>query len=189
MRFHSSLPTRRMPLLRLDSASLNYGTLILLDSVDFSISRGHKIGLLGRNGTGKTSLLKILAGELLPESGERWMRPGTRIAWLQQTLPEADDQTVYDVVASGLAETGRLLAEYHHLLQHDDLRPTSVPCPASSSNWRHGMAGACSNRWRPRSASYNCRGKPAWRNLSGGWRRRVALGPGAGERAGYSPSR
>jgi len=80
MRFHPSLPPRRMPLLRLDSASLNYGTLILLDSVDFSISRGDKIGLLGRNGAGKTSLLKILAGEISPESGEHWMRPGTRIA-------------------------------------------------------------------------------------------------------------
>jgi ATP-binding cassette subfamily F protein uup len=62
-----------------------------------------------------------LAGEIIPESGERWLRPGTRIAWLQQVLPEADDQTVYDLVASGLVETGRLLAEYHHLVQAEDL--------------------------------------------------------------------
>ena len=110
-----------MPLIRLDNASLHYGNLALLDAVDFSVSRGNKIGLLGRNGAGKTTLLKILAGEIVPESGERWLRPGTRIAWLQQVLPEADDQTVYDVVASGLAETGRLLAEYHHLIQAEDL--------------------------------------------------------------------
>ena len=77
-------------------------------NVNFSVSRGSKIGLLGRNGAGKTTLLKVLAGEIEPDSGERWLRPGTRIAWLRQILPDADEQTVYDVVASGLAETGRL---------------------------------------------------------------------------------
>ena len=80
-----------MPLLRLDKASLHYGTQILLDAVDLSISRGQKLGLLGRNGAGKTSLLKILAGEIAPDSGERWLRPGVRMARLEQTLPHADD--------------------------------------------------------------------------------------------------
>ncbi len=46
--------------------------------------RAARIGLLGRNGAGKTTLLKVLAGEIIPDSGERWLRPGTRIAWLQQ---------------------------------------------------------------------------------------------------------
>ncbi len=110
-----------MPLLRLKTASLHYGNLALLDGVDFGISRGDRIGLLGRNGAGKTTLLKVLAGEIVPESGERWLRPGTRIAWLRQVLPEADDQTVYDVVASGLTDTGRLLTEYHRLVQAGDL--------------------------------------------------------------------
>ena len=105
-----------MPLLRLDNASFHYGNLALLDGVDINIARGNKIGLLGRNGAGKTTLLKVLAGDIVPESGECWLRPGTRIAWLQQILPEADEQTVYDIVASGLVETGRLLAEYHHLM-------------------------------------------------------------------------
>ena len=73
-----------MPLLRLKTASLHYGNLALLDGVDFGISRGDRIGLLGRNGAGKTTLLKVLAGEIVPESGERWLRPGTRIAWLRQ---------------------------------------------------------------------------------------------------------
>ncbi|MCL4104241.1 UNVERIFIED_CONTAM: hypothetical protein GTU68_035103 [Idotea baltica] len=93
-----------MPLLRLDTASLHYGTQVLLDNIDFSIGKGTRLGLLGRNGVGKTTLLKVLAGEIIPESGEHWMRPGTRLAWLRQTLPDADEQTVYDVVASGLAE-------------------------------------------------------------------------------------
>ena len=83
-----------MPLLRLDNTSLHYGNLALLDGVGFQIAKGNKIGLLGRNGAGKTTLLKVLAGEIIPETGERWLRPGTRMAWLQQTLPEADEQTV-----------------------------------------------------------------------------------------------
>ena len=90
-----------MSLLRLDKASLHYGTHILLDQVDLNIERGDRLGLLGRNGAGKTTLLRVLAGEQLPDSGERWLRPGTRLARLQQTLPEGDEQTVYDAVAAG----------------------------------------------------------------------------------------
>ena len=65
-----------MPLLRLDNATLHYGTLTLLDGVNLSISKGKKIGLLGRNGAGKTVLLNVLAGEIQTETGERWLRPG-----------------------------------------------------------------------------------------------------------------
>ena len=163
-----------MPLLRLDNASLHYGTLTLLDSVDFSISRGNKIGLLGRNGAGKTTLLKVLAGEIIAESGERWLRPGTRIAWLQQVLPEADEQTVYDVVASGLAETGRLLAEYHHLVQAEDLTDMNALSRVqqqleAQDGWRlqQRVETTISQLDLPADASMS--------ELSGGWRRRVAL--------------
>lgn len=163
-----------MPLIRLDNASLHYGNLALLDAVDFSVSRGNKIGLLGRNGAGKTTLLKVLAGEIVPESGERWLRPGTRIAWLQQVLPDADDQTVYDVVASGLAETGRLLAEYHHLIQAEDLTDMNALSRVqqqleAQDGWRlqQRVETTISQLDLPADANMS--------ELSGGWRRRVAL--------------
>ena len=163
-----------MPLLRLDNASLHYGNLALLDNVNFSISRGSKIGLLGRNGAGKTTLLKVLAGEIVPDSGERWLRPGTRIAWLKQILPEADEQTVYDVVASGLAETGRLLAEYHHLIQSEDLTDMSALSRVQQQlealdGWRlqQRVETTITQLDLPADASMS--------ELSGGWRRRVAL--------------
>jgi ATP-binding cassette subfamily F protein uup len=163
-----------MPLLRLDNASLHYGNLALLDGVDFSIARGDKIGLLGRNGSGKTTLLKVLAGEIVPESGERWRRPGTVIAWLQQTLPEADEQTVYDVVASGLAETGRLLAEYHHLVQAEALTDMNALSRIqqqleAQDGWRlqQRVETTISQLELPADAPMS--------ELSGGWRRRVSL--------------
>ena len=163
-----------MPLLRLTGASLHYGTLVLLDAVDFSISRGDKIGLLGRNGAGKTTFLKILTGELLPESGQRWLRPGTRIASLQQVLPEADEQSVYDVVASGLAEAGRLLAEYHHLLQAGEQSDMGA-----LSRVQHQLEAEDGWRLQQRvETTISQLQLPAdspMKELSGGWRRRVAL--------------
>ena len=99
-----------MPLLKLDKASLHYGTQVLMDEVDLTIRKGDRLGLLGRNGAGKTTLLRLLAGEQAADSGERWLRPGVRLARLQQTLPAADDLTVYDAVAAGLEDAGKLLA-------------------------------------------------------------------------------
>ncbi len=164
-----------MPLLRLDQATLHYGPLVLLDGVDFSLTKGQKIGLLGRNGAGKTTLLKVLAGDLQLDGGERWLRPGTRLAWLQQTLPQADEQTVYDVVASGLAETGRLLAQYHHLLmdgEHPDL--------AALARVQHQLEARDGWQLQQRVdtviSQLDLPGDARMAELSGGWRRRVALG-------------
>jgi ATP-binding cassette subfamily F protein uup len=163
-----------MPLLRLDKASLHYGNLVLLDAVDFSISKGNKFGLLGRNGAGKTTLLKVLAGDIPPESGERWLRPGTRIAWLQQALPDADEQTVYDVVASGLAETGRLLAEYHHLLQAEDL--TNLDALSRVQHQLESLDGwRLQQRVETTISQLQLPADASMAELSGGWRRRVAL--------------
>ncbi|HLF32193.1 MAG TPA: ATP-binding cassette domain-containing protein [Xanthomonadales bacterium] len=164
-----------MPQIRLDNAHLHYGNLVLLDGVDLSISRGRKIGLLGRNGAGKTTLLKVLAGEIALDSGERWVRPGTRIAWLQQTLPEADQQTVWDVVASGLAETGRLLAEYHHLLL--DGEHTDMDALARVQHQLEAQDGwKLQQRVETIVSQLQLPGEVRMAELSGGWRRRVALG-------------
>ena len=104
-----------MPLLQLTDLSLAFGTHVLLDRVDLTIHRGQRIGILGRNGAGKSTFLKLLNGQISPDSGEYWLRPGTVVTYLDQELPSADGATVYDVVASGLAELGELLKQYHHL--------------------------------------------------------------------------
>ena len=163
-----------MPLLRLDTAALHYGTHVLLDAVDFKLSRGDKVGLLGRNGVGKTTLLRVLAGDVTPDSGERWLRPGTRMAWLQQTLPAADEQTVYDVVASGLAEAGRLVAEYHHLLL--DGEHTDMAALARVQEKLEAQDGwLLQQQIETTISQLQLPGDASMADLSGGWRRRVAL--------------
>ncbi|HUD00342.1 MAG TPA: ATP-binding cassette domain-containing protein [Candidatus Polarisedimenticolaceae bacterium] len=103
-----------MSLLRLDNISLSYGYLPLLSHVQFQIEAGERVCLLGRNGTGKTTLFRIVTGEVVPEAGEIWTEEGLRVAHLEQEVPPDKEQTVFEVVASGLGELGRLLFEYHH---------------------------------------------------------------------------
>jgi ATP-binding cassette subfamily F protein uup len=163
-----------MPLLKLDKLALSYGDLVLLDDVTLSIRRGDKIGLLGRNGAGKTTLLKVIAGDIAVDSGERWIRQGIRIAWLRQVLPQADGQTVYDVVASGLAETGRLLAEYHHLLQAGN--DADLEALSRVQHQLEAQDGwMLQQRVESTISQLQLPGDAAMADLSGGWRRRVAL--------------
>ena len=161
-----------MPLLKLDKASLNYGTHVLLDQVEFQVSAGDRIGLLGRNGAGKSTLLKVLLGTLPPESGERWLRDGINIAYLDQSLPAADELDVYDVVASGLADVGSLLARYHHCIVENDMDGMARAQAEleARDGWRlqQRVETVISQLQLPADALMS--------TLSGGWRRRVALG-------------
>ncbi|MFC1579046.1 ATP-binding cassette domain-containing protein [Pseudomonadota bacterium] len=164
-----------MPLLRLDKASLHFGTQVLLDEVDLVITRGEKLGLLGRNGTGKTTLLKVLAGELSPDSGERWLRPGIKLARLEQTLPEGDELTVFDVVAAGLSGAGELVAEYHRLVH--DATNTDLDALARVQQQLEDMDGwTLQQRVETIISQLQLPADSTMGELSGGWRRRVALG-------------
>ena len=162
-----------MPSLRLDKASLHYGTQVLLDEVELTIKPGDKLGLLGRNGAGKTTLLKILAGDLALDSGERWVRPGVKLARLEQDLPTEASATVYDTVASGLTETGELLSRYHALVLEENPDMDALSQVQSQLEARDG--------WRLQQQVETTLSQlelPAdvpLGELSGGWRRRVAL--------------
>jgi len=161
-----------MPFLKLDKVSLHYGTHVLLDAVDFALRSGDRIGLLGRNGEGKTTLLKVISGEITPESGERWVRQGIKTAYLDQSLPPADDQDVYDVVAHGLAGVGDLLARYHHAILEGDMKVLERVQQEleSKDGWR------LQQRVETVISQLQLPGEARMATLSGGWRRRVALG-------------
>ena len=163
-----------MPLIRLDKISLNFGTHILLDDVNFEIKRGSRIGLLGRNGAGKTTLMKLVAGVIYPDGGERWIRPGVKVAWLEQSLPNADEQTVYDFVADGLAEVGALLKRYHHLtLDYDTGRSAELELVQAELESKDGWS--LSQKVDTVITQLELPQDKHMSELSGGWRKRVAL--------------
>ncbi len=163
-----------MPLLRLDKVSIHYGPRVLLDAVDLSLRRGERVGLLGRNGEGKTTLLGVVAGLLAPDEGERWLRPGTNVAWLDQSLPEADQQSVYDYVADGLAEVGELLKRYHHVIQRaDEASMAQLEQIQQQLEDRDGWR--LQQRVETVLSQLQLPADKLMRELSGGWRRRVAM--------------
>jgi ATP-binding cassette subfamily F protein uup len=110
-----------MPLLRLENISHAYGHVPLLTHVDFQIDAGERVCLVGRNGTGKTTLFRVINGGLVPDEGEIWRSETLRVAHLEQEVPPDTDQTIYQVVAAGIGELGELLVQYHDLTHHHEL--------------------------------------------------------------------
>src|SRR3990167_5046106 len=102
-------------LISVENVSLAYGLDVLLDHVKFQISPGERVCLIGRNGAGKSSLMKIIEGTVQPDSGTVWRAPTLRLARLEQELPKDIASTVFEFVAEGLEEAGKLLAAYHAL--------------------------------------------------------------------------
>jgi len=94
------------PLLALRDVRLTFGGTPLFEGVTTWVGRGDKTCLVGRNGSGKSTLLKVLAGEILPDAGERFVQPGSRVAMLPQD-PALDGATIRDYVAHGLPEAER----------------------------------------------------------------------------------
>lgn len=105
-----------MPLIRLRDLHLAFGGPQLLSGASLTLDKGERICLVGRNGTGKSTLLKIISGQIKPDDGVVEVQPGIRIAWLEQEVPQDARGTVFDVVASGLGRVGEYIQRYHHLL-------------------------------------------------------------------------
>ena len=103
-----------MPLVTLDRVSLAFGHLPLLDAVALNVEPRERVCVLGRNGTGKSTLLRIISGEQAPDSGSVWREPGLRIARLDQDVPLSARLPVFDVVAEGLGDLTDLVLAYHH---------------------------------------------------------------------------
>jgi len=103
-----------LPLAALDHVSLAFGHLPLLDQANLQIEPGERVCVLGRNGTGKSTLLRLLSGDQTPDSGSIWLAPGLRVARLDQDVPLSSARSVFDVVAEGLGELSELVAAFHH---------------------------------------------------------------------------
>ena len=167
------------PLLTLKDVSLAFGDVPLLAQVDLQIEPGERICLLGRNGTGKSTLLRVLAGETAIDDGEIWRRPGLRMASLAQEVPAGEARSVFEVVAGGLEELGQLLGEYHRLalrLEQGEDAPATL---AQFSRLQQQIEAADGWRFEQRvSAAISRLELPPDESmdaLSGGLKRRVLL--------------
>jgi ATP-binding cassette subfamily F protein uup len=136
-----------MPTVRLDKVSLSFGLKPLLDAVDLQIRRAERVCLLGRNGEGKSSLLQLITRQIVPDSGEVWVRPGARVASLAQEVSPASDASVREVVMGGVEAGAAAHEDWQAELQVDQIISRLQLDPDAAM-------GA----------------------LSGGWRRRVMLG-------------
>ncbi len=104
-----------MPYVTLDQASLAFGHVALLDRVEFQLDEGERVGLIGRNGGGKSSLLQVIAGQAQLDDGTLWRQPGIRICYVPQEPVLHAEASVFDEVARGLGDLQRLISNYHRL--------------------------------------------------------------------------
>tara|TARA_R110002072_G_scaffold136124_3_gene278356 strand:+ start:70156 stop:72096 length:1941 start_codon:yes stop_codon:yes gene_type:complete len=169
-----------MLLFRLNNLSLAFGDNPLLDEVSLTIHKGERIGILGQNGAGKSTFMKVLLGQILPDSGELWRADNIKVAYLDQNLPEQDDQTIYDYIANGLEGLGELLRKYHALTRDeqldwtDDRNMRELESLQKQIEQRDGWA--FEHKIEGMLDLLNLPADAPMKTLSGGSRRRAALG-------------
>lgn len=164
-----------MPLLTLKDIHLAYGPQVLLDAESLSIDSGEVVGLLGRNGAGKSSLLNLLNGDIKPDSGERWLKPGCRVACLEQELPLDSEASVYDFIAGGLEEIGDLISTYHALTSHPETTPDMKKLEKIQHEIDANDGWALQNKVETIISQLELEADIPVSSLSGGWIRRTAL--------------
>jgi ATP-binding cassette subfamily F protein uup len=167
-----------MAVLSLSDAQLAFGHVALLDHAEFSLETTERVGLIGRNGTGKSSLLKIIAGQSKLDDGLLVMQQGLKIAYVEQEPHFEQDMTVFDAVASGLGELPALLAEYEALTGQfggDDDEALMDRMHDIQVKLDAGDAWTIKNRVETTLDRLNLNADMLMGTLSGGMQKRVAL--------------
>jgi ABC transport system ATP-binding/permease protein len=167
-----------LPLITLDRVSLAYGHVPLLEHAQLALEAGERVGLIGRNGSGKSCLLRIAAGIAVPDEGELWREPGLAVGMVEQEPVLDSARTVFEEVAEGIGEARRLLVEYHDAA-HEVAEGGSAQALDRLHSLQSGLE-ACDG-WRIQSrieTAIRRLGLPEDArvgDLSGGQRKRVAL--------------
>ncbi len=160
-----------MPLITLDNISLSFSDKPILNKVSSTIHKGDKIALIGRNGEGKSTFMRILSGLIEPDDGKLNIKKGTKISYLEQTLPQDNDKNLFDIVAEGLGEIGIILKQYQHLINDGKLEQASeVQEKIDQLNgwpYLHKIQAILSR--------FTLNADTVLSTLSGGWRMRVML--------------
>ncbi len=167
-----------MAVISLNDAQLAFGHVALLDHAEFSLESGERVGLIGRNGTGKSSLLKIIAGLAKLDDGMLVLQQGLRIAYVEQEPRFDDGSSVFDAVASGVADIRALLDEYDRLtaaLGAADDAALMERMHAVQAKLDVSDGWSLSNRVQTTLQRLNLDGQRQVSTLSGGMKKRVAL--------------
>ena len=163
-----------MSLLSLEQVSVAFGHNPLLSSISVSAEAGERIAIIGRNGAGKSTFLKVVAGDIIPDEGVVRIEGGIKIAQLPQELPRADDKLVKEVVSEGRAEANALLKRYYQLLEDLDNDHSD-----ELSNIQHKLDDIqgwdLEQKVSQMIQKLQLPGDKKMAELSGGWRRRVIL--------------
>src|SRR5210317_1365703 len=116
-----------MALIGIRDLCWGFGDPPLLENITLQIEKGERVCLIGRNGVGKSTMLKLFSGELIPDSGSVWRQQGITVAALKQDVPPGFNGTIFEVVAEGLGETGKALAEHHRIGRYSESDITTEP--------------------------------------------------------------
>ncbi len=167
-----------MPIVTLDDACLAFGHVALLDHAALQLDAGERVALIGRNGSGKSSLLRALAGQARLDDGKLWVRPGLRIAHVPQEPAFGPEQPVFEVVASGVGEAARLLVDYHDTarrLAHDGSEALLARLHELQTRLEAGDGWRLNTRVEQALSQLGLPGEARIGELSGGGIKRVAL--------------
>ena len=162
-----------MAILKLSNYTLHYGEQTIFNDLELAIRPGQRLCIAGRNGTGKSTLLKCLAALVEPDKGSRWLDRGTVLATLDQELPAADETRVFDFVASGIGNLVEQLNLYEQLISEGNTNLEQL------EEVQHTIEVA--DGWKLQANVKNILsrldidGEQQMSELSGGWRRRAAL--------------
>ena len=167
-----------MSVLSIKNIQVSFGGPAILENISFKIQPKERIGLLGRNGAGKSTLTKLIAGEILPDSGEINKSSSLRVTRLVQDVPTGTVGTIFQVVASGLGDLTPLLESYHEVLKSVSEDPSDRNMQALES-CQHTLEAA--NGWRVEQmveqtlSKFGLDPDAQFNALSGGMKRRVLL--------------
>lgn len=167
-----------MELIRMTSAELAFGEAKILDNADFQINKGERVCLVGRNGTGKSSLLKVINGERQLDDGQLIFSNNIKIAMLAQDPPESCEQSVFEYVSSGLKENAILIQQYHelvNLVSHDPSEQNLDKLSHIQQELEQANAWQDEQRIEQVLTILSLTADQNVSDLSGGWLRKLAL--------------
>ena len=170
-----------MSLVRINDGALAYGYIPLLKNADFTIEEGERVCIVGRNGAGKSSLLKVLSGDVLLDDGEFNIATDVKVSRLQQDPPKSAEGKIYSYISGGLAEIGEMLEQHHELslklatAEGGEMEKLLKKVQRLQEQIDHNNGWQLDARITQMCQLLDLDAEKPLSELSGGWQRKVAL--------------